>query len=317
MILVVSYPGEDHTDAVVEELQRHGREVVRLDLADFPTKAAVAATWCHGKPAMLRLESERGCVDISRTKVVWWRRVRPFQVDNRLGSFERRQFAASETSQAINGMLDALGCPWVNPREADSSAHHKPYQWTVAQSVGLKVPRTLVTSQPSAARDFISALAPRRVVFKAFLASIEEWRETRLVEPEDIGRLELVRYAPVIFQEYIEGVDLRITIIGNRLFPAAIDARRSSYPIDMRMVIDQGNMSATAISPEVEQQLLYLQRRLGLVYGAVDMRRTDEGEYYFLEVNPAGQWLFVEKRTGLPITRAHAELLASMAGEPL
>jgi biotin carboxylase len=46
------------------------------------------------------------------------------------------------------------------------------------------------------------------------------------------------------------------------------------------------------------------------VYGAIDMRRTPDGEYYFLEVNPAGQWHFVEHRTGLQITKAMAGLLA-------
>jgi glutathione synthase/RimK-type ligase-like ATP-grasp enzyme len=153
----------------------------------------------------------------------------------------------------------------------------------------------------------------RKVVFKAFLASIEEWRETRLVEPEDLERLDLVRYAPVIFQEYVNGVDLRITVIGDRLFAAEIDARQSSYPVDMRMVIGEGTVRAVELPAAVQAALLALQRRLNLVYGAIDMRLTDDGQYYFLEVNPAGQWLFIEQRTGQPIAQAHADLLARLA----
>jgi hypothetical protein len=42
------------------------------------------------------------------------------------------------------------------------------------------------------------------------------------------------------------------------------------------------------------------------------MRRTPAGDYYFLEVNPAGQWAFVEERTQLPITKAMVDLLASL-----
>jgi hypothetical protein len=56
-------------------------------------------------------------------------------------------------------------------------------------------------------------------------------------------------------------------------------------------------------------------RRLGLHYGAVDMRRTEAGEHYFLEVNPAGQWHFVEHRTGLPISEAIADELARLEDE--
>ena len=63
----------------------------------------------------------------------------------------------------------------------------------------------------------------------------------------------------------------------------------------------------------VEERLRALQRRLGLVYGAIDMRRTAEGEHVFLEVNPAGQWLFVEERCGLPISQSVAGFLARAA----
>jgi hypothetical protein len=40
------------------------------------------------------------------------------------------------------------------------------------------------------------------------------------------------------------------------------------------------------------------------------MRRTPAGEHIFLEVNPAGQWLFMEQRTGQGITDAFAQHLA-------
>jgi glutathione synthase/RimK-type ligase-like ATP-grasp enzyme len=312
-ILIVSYPGEEHADAVAALLKGDGRCVARINLADFPARAGLSSSWRPDRAPSFMLETEDGPIDLADVKVVWWRRVQPFAVDSRIGASARRQFAVSETSQALLGMLESLPCRWVNPREADANAHHKPYQWTVAQSVGLQVPRTLVTNQPSAAHDFISMLAPARVVFKAFLASIEEWRETRLVERDDMARLDLVRYAPVIFQEYVEGVDLRITIIGQAIFTAEIDARRSSYPVDMRMVISEGKVRPIELPEDVRSRLLALQRRLGLVYGAVDMRRTEEGQYFFLEVNPAGQWLFAEQRTGLPISRSHADLLASLA----
>jgi glutathione synthase/RimK-type ligase-like ATP-grasp enzyme len=207
-------------------------------------------------------------------------------------------------------MLDALPCTWVNPREADSMAHHKPYQWAVARALGLRLPRTLVTNKPDEARAFIQSIGVGKVVFKAFLASTAAWRETRLVEESDLAQLDLVKYSPVIFQEFIEGVDLRITIVGDKVFAGEIDARKTRYPVDMRMVVGESTVRPVQLERRVEERLLQLQRRLQLVYGAIDMRRTEAGEYYFLEVNPAGQWQFVERYTGLPITRAMADYLA-------
>jgi len=121
----------------------------------------------------------------------------------------------------------------------------------------------------------------------------------------------LVRYAPVIFQEYIEGVDLRITVIGEKVFAAEIDARKTSYPVDMRMVIGETSIRPVELPPGILKSLLELQRRLGLDYGAIDMRRTPAGEYFFFEVNPAGQWLFVEQKTGLEISQAVTDFLST------
>lgn len=309
MILVVSYAGEEHTGDVVQRLEKMGREVLQVDLADFPAKSGIELSWSNGDAPGYVLNNGGAPIDLKRTRVAWWRRVRPFTPDPEI-SPTYVPFAISETSQAINGMLDALPCVWINNRGADDAAHHKPYQWEIAHQVGLSLPRTMVTNRPDAARNFINATGVGNTVFKAFLASIEEWRETRLIEPGDLDHLDLVKHAPVIFQEYIKGVDLRITAVGGRLFPGEIDARNTSYPVDMRMVIGEAGIQQVKLPSKVTKMLLELMRRLGLTYGAIDMRRTAEGEYYFLEVNPAGQWLFVEQRTGMPISQAVADLLA-------
>ena len=313
VILVVSYAGDEHTAIVVDHLVRAGREVVQLDLADFPARRAIEATWSDAKHPAFFIEYDGRRVNLADTKAVWWRRTTGFAVDPSIQFGERSAFAQSETSQAVYGMLDSLACPWMNPREADAAAHHKPYQWTIAHQLGLRLPRTLVTTDPKAARAFIETMRPADVVFKAFLAAIQEWRETRLVEQEDMDRLELVRYAPVIFQEYVAGIDLRITMIGDEIFAAEIDVRNTSYAIDMRMVVGEGIVKSVTLPPSIQRKLRNLQHRLGLVYGAIDMRRTADGHYVFLEVNPAGQWLFVEQRTGLPIAKAVANHLCVLA----
>ena len=311
MILVVSYAGEDHTTEVVRRLEAQGREVCLMDLGDFPAQAQLALSWGNGALPDYRASTSKGRVDLRRARAGWWRRVRPFEAAPGVRSRDR-VFAESETSQAVFGMLDSLACAWINPRLPDEAAHHKPSQWTVAQQVGLRLPRTLVTNEPQAARRFIQEVGVGRTVFKAFLASTEDWRETRLVLREDLDRLDSVRYAPVIFQEYVEGVDLRITIVGEKVFAAAIDARKTSYPVDMRMAVGEATVNAVTLPSDVVSGLRRLMDRLGLVYGAIDMRRADDGSYYFLEVNPAGQWLFVENRTGLPISQAVADSLASL-----
>ncbi len=80
----------------------------------------------------------------------------------------------------------------------------------------------------------------------------------------------------------------------------------------MRMVVDEARVRPVTLPPALTAGLLRLMRRLGLVYGAVDLRRRPDGSYVFFEVNPAGQWLFVEERTGMPISSEVAALLSRL-----
>jgi glutathione synthase/RimK-type ligase-like ATP-grasp enzyme len=316
MILVVSYPGEEHTDDVVQRLERAGHHVARIDLADFSTRASVSLSWDGGATSMCVHPTSGSPIDAGAARVGWWRRVRPFSVDPAITDPSMIAFAQSETSQAVNGMLDSLSCMWVNDRAADDAAHHKPLQWTVAQQVGLAIPRTLVTSDVDRAREFVQRIGVGKTVFKSFIAMTQSWRETRLVEQSDLDHLDAVRYAPVIFQEYIPGVDLRITVVGDQVFTSEIDARETTYPFDMRMVVGEARIKAVELPAVLTDRLLALQRRLGLAYGAIDMRRTVDDDYVFLEVNPAGQWLFTEERAGLPISQAMADMLGRLDVEP-
>ena len=127
---------------------------------------------------------------------------------------------------------------------------------------------------------------------------------------EDLDLIDNVKVAPVIFQEFVPAeCDLRVTAVGEKLFAAAIRSPPSNCSIDFRMSVGNADLRAEELPAAVEQKLLALQKRLGLAYGAIDLRRTPDGEYYFFEVNTAGEFLFIEDRTGQPIAAAIADWL--------
>ncbi|HXW26703.1 MAG TPA: hypothetical protein VEK73_18310 [Xanthobacteraceae bacterium] len=140
----------------------------------------------------------------------------------------------------------------------------------------------------------------------------DAWAETRrLGEAETKVEDAAIRLAPVIFQRHVAAVaDLRVTIIGEEIFAAAVNVRDLTYDVDVRLNIVQ-NYVAHDLPDEVADKLRALMRRLGLVYGAIDLRLTADGRYVFLEINPAGQFLYVEQSTGQPITAALAARLAA------
>lgn len=309
-ILIVSSLDDAHAQAVMEELSgRRGVDVELLDLSEFPDRLTLSMTFdIKGIQFCLRRSGGRR-LDLGDVTAVWWRRPQPFKLPSSLTGYANRQFALSESSTAFQGLYQSLDAYWINEPARDAAAAHKPWQLVIAREVGLEIPDTLMTNDPDEAQRFWRRFEGE-VVFKQFLALPDTWRETRILRPEQEQLADSIRLAPVIFQRCVPGVaDVRVTAVGDDLFASAAQIEHAEYPIDVRM--NPNVKYAEHELPEsVSDSLRLLMKRLGLVYGAIDLRLTPEGRYVFLEVNPAGQYLFVDNATTRSVTAAIAALLA-------
>lgn len=307
-VLIVSSPLDVHAQAVSRALAARGAAFELLDLADFPVRLRLSMHYAGaGRNFELRHGDGRA-IDLSAVQSVWWRRPQPFTLPDAIVDPDARAFAMSEANTAFHGLYQSLDACWINPPARDFVAGHKPYQLTVAQQLGLEIPPTLITSDPDAARAFWRA-HPGEVIQKQFVAMPATWRETRRIGAADEMHAQSIAHAPVIFQRHVAAVaDLRVIAVGKQLFAAETRLDDLPYPQDVRM-----NAAARYVPhrlPEtVASRLSALMKRLGLVYGAIDLRLTADGRYVFLEINPAGQFLYIELDTGQPITEAVAGCL--------
>jgi glutathione synthase/RimK-type ligase-like ATP-grasp enzyme len=311
VILIVSHATDDHAASVLSALKREGHRAALIDTAQFPRDAML--TQCFNqKRWQYELTLDGNKLDLDAYHAGWWRRPQPFTLHEGI-SPQAASFTYTECHEAISGLWSALDIAWVNPPALDEVAHHKPYQLKIASQVGLPIPRTLITNDPDAARRLIDELGPERTIYKTFLATEQCWRETRFIKPQELEMLNRVQLAPVIFQEYVPAIsDIRVTVVGSTIFATAIFPAPGGYEVDYRMDLEGAKFEPTKIPVQTERKIFALMKRLGLVYGAIDLRRTPEGALVFLEVNPAGEWRFLEERTGQPITKALANLLIEL-----
>ncbi len=117
-----------------------------------------------------------------------------------------------------------------------------------------------------------------------------------------------------MFQEYIpKALELRITVIGDRIFPVAIYSQENPLTIEDWRKDQEGNLtySEHKLPSNVEDMCRRLLREFGLQFGAIDMILTPKGDYFFLEINPNGQWAWIEEITALPMAKALIDLLTS------
>ena len=310
MILIVSWPDDDHARAVQARLAELDAPTALVDLERFPTEMTLAARFERG-----RWRYQLDDLSLDDVDAVWWRRPRPFGLHSEIAEGEYARFAYGECNEAFAGLWQSLDAQWINHPTAEQVAAHKLYQLRVAAEVGLEIPRTLVTNDPDEVQRFAADLGPRRVAYKTFLPAEHDWRETRILGEGELRELAAVRYAPLIFQEYVDlRLDLRVTVIGPEIIAAAVHPSAGGYEADYRMDLETARVEPFALPPEVERGIHALMRRLDLVYGAIDLRLTPDGRFVFLEINPSGEWRFIEERSGQAITSAFAAHLARLAG---
>ena len=220
-------------------------------------------------------------------------------------------------------MMTALGVFQLDALDVVRRAEHKPLQLKLARALGMEVPRTLMTNDPEAVRTF-AASCPDGVVTKmmsSFAVYDEQGREqvvfTTPLESRELEDLEGLDLCPMTFQERLtKQVELRVTVVGERVMAAAIDSQalpnaREDWRREGAALIDA--WKPYALPERLRAQIVRLMDALGLNYGAFDFIVTPEGRHVFLEVNPAGEFMWLMRNPGLPIDEALADVLSGRA----
>jgi hypothetical protein len=306
MILIVTFPDNEHVDEVLSHLSG---DAMVVDTASFPVSLGLSAAMTREREKIDFIFPDGRELCLCKVGAVWYRRISPYGIDPRLSDPTARLFAWSEANEALLGVWYSLDCFWMNPPTADEVSQRKIRQLQLARNLGLSIPDTLVTNRPAAAKTFVEMCGAGGVVRKAFRNIAQAPRATHLLADEDLALLESVRYAPVIFQRYVPAeLDLRVTVVEDDIFAAAVSSD-DQYAVDYRPGLATAKVVPYELPASVTERLLALMKALNLNFGAIDLRLTPDGDHVFLEVNPAGEYLFVSRRTGQPISAAIAASL--------
>jgi glutathione synthase/RimK-type ligase-like ATP-grasp enzyme len=300
-LLVTKSSDNQSVALVTAALEARGARVVRLDTDQFPTDVRLALHQPRGRST---LHTPDGELVLGEIGAIWYRRTAigdalPDDMDR-----QHRHAAIKESRATLLGMLESLDCFTMDRVSAVRAAEHKPRQLELASALGLEVPRTLTTNDPEAVPAFWD-LCGGRVVVKALssfaihdAAGREQVVFTSQLGSEDLAHLDQLALAPMTFQEQLDKrVELRVTLIGERVFAAAVDSQALERSrIDWRR---EGSELSHAWQPyalpdDVANRLRGLAARLGLSYGAADLVVTPDGRHVFLELNPAGEWFWLD-----------------------
>lgn len=307
-ILIVSESDDLHATAMAATLRdHHGLSPIHLDLRDFPRESGSFRLDRFGTARSL--SHVFGLDDVQS---VWWRRPHPCLVPAGVRASDDA-FRQAECDGFVQGLLWSIPAFWINDPGADRTASRKIVQLETARRAGFAIPETLITNDPDEARSFVESRSGA-VVYKRTGTGRAEFAETRIITKADFGKLSGIRSSPTTFQDYVAAVcDLRVVWVDGIAWTVRIDSQAGVGRVDSRLDTSV-DFVRDQLPPGVSKSLAMLMGALGLSFGVVDLRLGLDGEYYFLEVNPQGQFAYLEIKTGLPIFRSLANLLVHSDG---
>jgi len=302
-ILISTTSGDIHAIAVQHHLRSKGHTVVRWIGSDIPVRQQ-ASTWIKEDGDCFNVYGDEYDLYKPSFDIVWNRRVARPDVPPEMHPGDYT-VARRENIAFYQAVLDQLGrhAVWINDQDCARKANIKPYQLVVAKDVGFKVPTTLVSNRPADIRSFING-HHGNYIYKPFYPAV--WRKPRgyaaLFTAHVTNNLlpsdDTIKLTPGIYQEEIrKKYEIRLTYMGGFISAAKLDSQKCSRTkIDWRSgPADELEITPISIPVHITALVNKLMARLGLAFGCIDIILTENNDYVFLEINEAGQFLWLEE----------------------
>lgn len=309
-----------HSEVVISKLIEKGEKVFRFDSDRFATGETTITFSPSAAPGKFLITSGKESLQSCNIKSVWYRRPNHFNLS--IADPIQKDYAEREIRSFLENVwsgLESEKCiSFLSQPSQIEKARKKLSQLTLALQYGMRIPKTIVTNNPKEALTFHKTCHDG-MIFKAVNNEFLNYGKksynipTTLINTKHLENINLIKKNPVIFQELIQkNHELRVTVVGKKIFPIKIDSQKNPLTVvDWRnpLCIDKLDHKVTTIDSKTEAFCFKMLRVLGLRFGAFDFIVDKTGKLYFLEVNPNGQWYWLEDMTGVLISDAIADIL--------
>jgi len=320
-VLIITNKQDSHTDKVIKYLIKKNISVFRLNTEDLLIKYKINLSIGDNGNWFGTITDELNRVlDLKTLKVAWLRKPKfDFASNYTKEELGIKKFMVSEAKAFISILYSMSHITWINNPIIADGMKSKFQQLLLAKELGVKIPKTLITTVPNKAESFLEENGNRVLIKSIYTGNVTLHGRNQSIPSKLITRNEFKKYyknielTPTQFQEYIEkNFELRVTVIKNKVFAAKIESQlNEKTKIDWRKYTNLNPHSIFKLPKKIEKFCIKFIEQQKLIYGAIDFIVTPDNEYVFLENNPFGQYLWLEIETGLPLTKEIGDLLIS------
>lgn len=322
-VLIITHSKDNQSiDIVSEQLKKYDTKAIRFNVDQYPLNYSLTSSYEDGEwKVYLDYDGKRESLhDIT---ALWYRR--SHNLASGLGSILEGEYLSSvhgEIRTTLFGMLESMNCFQIGKFSQYRRLDSKEEQMKIASALGLKVPETCITNNPDEAKKFVRShpkgvIAKMQSSFAIEKQGVEHVVFTNIITEENFDEIDSLQYCPMQFQEKLEkDKELRITIVGDVIFSFAVDSQKlENAKVDWRRegleLLDQ--WEPYELPEPIKEKLLKMMDIYQINYGAVDIIVTPEGEYYFLEINSAGEFLWLDQLIDGAISSQIAKVLSNEA----
>ena len=298
--LILSSTLDFSTDYVCYEMNKRGLSYLRLNRDRF--LSYLIRYRVESGSLEIKIGDNNYIIEPKTLKSVFFRA--PVYIrTNKTYSLEK-QLYRSQWSSFIRNLTVFSKAKWLNHPMYTYQAENKMYQLDIAQKLGLKIPDTVISNDSQGLCDDCLYVVKALDTPLYYENNQELFTYSTVSTGKDIKQSSL-KEAPVIIQNCLQPkIDLRVTVVVKHLFPVSITKNNQGISGDWRKTRKEDlQYKPVEIPVEISEKLLDIMSYLNLSFGGIDLAFS-KGEYYFIEVNPTGEWGWLVRTVGLDIPKA-------------
>ncbi|MBW8201844.1 MvdC/MvdD family ATP grasp protein [Flagellimonas abyssi] len=314
-VLVITNKSDITSDFIIRSLKKENIDFYRFNTEELTKSLELTIDLSSKKYSIFDSNQELN-IDLTSFSSVYYRRPELPLISNEGLTNGELKFIQNEIIFSLEGVYKILkNAYWISPLYSIREAENKIYQLQLAESLGFKIPESIISNSAKNIRSFYSKNNEECIIKPVKSGLIDDEKESKVVFTNKLKILPTsdnkIKVSPNFLQTEIKKKgDIRVIVVGNKIFSTLIDSQSNdSTKTDWRKGEKPLNHQKINLPKQVENKCISLLRKLNLRYGAIDFILDKSGNYIFLEINPNGQWAWIENQTGYPISKEIVTLL--------
>lgn len=318
MILIITNKEDVTSDFIINKLNALSLPYYRFNTEDFISNIGLNIDFSKNQYKIFD-NIKNIEINLNDVQSVYYRRPKlpVLKLSSKIKKSEF-EFALNEVLTSLDGLYKLLSDKlWISPIDSIRYAENKIYQQFIAKQLGFNITKGIITTEKNYAESFLHEEHSSFIVKPVKTGFINDEFEPKVIYTSEFtdnnfDKLNRLKFCPTYFQHKIDKLaDLRVTIVGERFFAAKINSQdfedtttdwRKGEKVELKY-------ERFELNQDLKEKCLKLLKFYNLNFGAIDFVIDKNKDLIFLEINPNGQWAWIEKRLNYDISGAIVDLL--------